>query len=90
MHRKEIKALNDKQDKLLMIQPKTVHFLDEEELFQIQAEETDQVEEASYIQNQGNYNKGFINYSKNLNLSYRSTNVATPKIRCTLSNRTNS
>ncbi|KAL1218018.1 hypothetical protein V5N11_012217 [Cardamine amara subsp. amara] len=75
---KEIKSLNDKLDKLLQIQLKTIHFVDEEQLYQIQDGETEQIAEASYIKNQGNYTKGFFSYNNNPNLSYRNPNVANP------------
>ncbi|KAG7559399.1 Retrotransposon gag domain [Arabidopsis thaliana x Arabidopsis arenosa] len=79
-HSKEIKALNDKLDKLLLTQQKQVHYITEEEHYQIQEVETTQAEEVSYIQNQGGYNKGYNPYKPaHPNLSYRSTNVANPQ-----------
>ncbi|KAG7588732.1 Retrotransposon gag domain [Arabidopsis suecica] len=78
-HRKEMKALNDKLDKLLQVQQTHVHFVSEDEQFQVQEGENDQPAEISYIQNQGGYNKGYNNYRPNPNLSYRSTNVANPQ-----------
>ncbi|KAG7556954.1 Retrotransposon gag domain [Arabidopsis suecica] len=79
-HRKDMKAMNDKLDKLLLMQQKQVHFLCEDETFQVQDGETLQSEEVSYVQNQGGYNKGYNNYKlNNPNLSYRSTNVANPQ-----------
>ncbi|KAG7578989.1 Retrotransposon gag domain [Arabidopsis thaliana x Arabidopsis arenosa] len=78
-HRREMKALNDKLDKLLQVQQTHVHFVSEDELFQVQEGENDQSAEISYIQNQGGYNKGYNNYRPNPNLSYRSTNVANPQ-----------
>jgi len=78
-HRREIKALHDKIDKLLQVQQKHVHFASEDEVFQIQEGENDQGAEISYVQNQGGYNKGYNNYRPNPNLSYRSTNVANPQ-----------
>ncbi|KAG7529568.1 Retrotransposon gag domain [Arabidopsis suecica] len=79
-HRKDMKAMNDKLDKLLLVQQKQVHFLCEDERFQVQDGETLQSEEVSYAQNQGGYNKGYNNYKQNNpNLSYRSTNVANPQ-----------
>ncbi|KAG7552312.1 hypothetical protein ISN45_Aa06g029140 [Arabidopsis thaliana x Arabidopsis arenosa] len=78
-HRKDMKAMNDKLDKLLLVQLKQVHFLCEDETFQVQDGETLQSEEVSYVQNQGGYNKGYNYYKQNNpNLSYRSTNVANP------------
>ncbi|KAG7578930.1 Retrotransposon gag domain [Arabidopsis thaliana x Arabidopsis arenosa] len=79
-HRKDMKAMNDKLDKLLLVQQKQAHFLCEDETFQVQDGETLQSEEVSYVQNQGGYNKGYNNYKQNNpNLSYRSTNVANPQ-----------
>ena len=78
-HHREIKALNDKIDKLLQVQQKHVHFASEHEVFQIQEGENDQCAEISYVQNQDGYNKGYNNYRPNPNLSYRSTNVANPQ-----------
>ncbi|KAG7564140.1 Aspartic peptidase domain superfamily [Arabidopsis suecica] len=79
-HRKDMKAMNDKLDKLLLVQQKQVHFLCEDETFQVQDGETLQSEEVSYVQNQGGYNKGYNYYKQNNpNLSYRSTNVANPQ-----------
>ncbi|KAG7559360.1 hypothetical protein ISN45_Aa05g009570 [Arabidopsis thaliana x Arabidopsis arenosa] len=79
-HRKDMKAMNDKLDKQLLVQQKQVHFLCEDETFQVQDGETLQSEEVSYVQNQGGYNKGYNNYKQNNpNLSYRSTNVANPQ-----------
>ncbi|KAG7530161.1 hypothetical protein ISN45_Un51g000010, partial [Arabidopsis thaliana x Arabidopsis arenosa] len=79
-HRRDMKAMNDKLDKLLRVQQKQVNFLSEEETFQVQDGKTLQSEEVSYVQNQGGYNKGFNNFKQNNpNLSYRSTNVANPQ-----------
>ncbi|KAG7594036.1 Retrotransposon gag domain [Arabidopsis thaliana x Arabidopsis arenosa] len=79
-HRKDMKAMNDKLDKLLLVQQKQVHFLCEDETFQVQDGETLQSEEVSYVHNQGGYNKGYNYYKQNNpNLSYRSTNVANPQ-----------
>ncbi|KAG7633122.1 Retrotransposon gag domain [Arabidopsis suecica] len=78
-HRREIKALHDKIDKLLQVQQKHVHFASVDEVFQIQEGENDQGAEICYVQNQGVYNKGYNNYRPNPNLSYRSTNVANPQ-----------
>ncbi|KAG7564187.1 Retrotransposon gag domain [Arabidopsis suecica] len=78
-HRKEMKALNDKLDKLLQVQQTHVHFVSEDEPFQVQEGENDQYVEISYIQNQGGYNKGYTNYRPNSNLSYRSPNGFVPK-----------
>ncbi|KAG7529396.1 Retrotransposon gag domain [Arabidopsis suecica] len=78
-HRKEIKALNDKLDMILLSQQKHVHFLVDDKQFQVQYGEGNQLEEVSYIiNNQGGY-KGYNNFkTNNPNLSYRSTNVANP------------
>ncbi|KAG7536948.1 Retrotransposon gag domain [Arabidopsis suecica] len=79
-HSKDIKALNDKLDKILLTQQKQVHYITEEEHYQIQAGENTQDAEVSYIQNQGGYNKGYNPYKPaHPNLSYRSTNVANPQ-----------
>jgi len=74
-HRKEIKALNDKLDRVLLSEQKHVHFLVDDEQYQVQDGEGNQLEEASYINNQSGY-KGYNNFkTNNPNLSYRSTNV---------------
>ncbi|KAG7552295.1 Retrotransposon gag domain [Arabidopsis thaliana x Arabidopsis arenosa] len=79
-HIKEIKALNDKLDKVLLTQQKQVHYITEEEHYQLQERESTQAAEVSYIQNQGGYNKGYNPYKPaHPNLSYRSTNVANPQ-----------
>ncbi|KAG7559384.1 Ribonuclease H-like superfamily [Arabidopsis thaliana x Arabidopsis arenosa] len=80
-HNKEmIQALNDKMDKFLLTQQKQVHYITEEEHYQIQEGENTQAAEVSYIQNQGGYNKGYNPYKPaHPNLSYRSTNVANPQ-----------
>ncbi|KAG7556950.1 Retrotransposon gag domain [Arabidopsis suecica] len=52
-HRKEMKALNDKLDKLLQVQQTHLHFVSEDEQLQVQEGENDQSAEISYIQNQG-------------------------------------
>ena len=79
-HRKEIKALNDKLDRILLSQQKHVHFLVDDEQYQVQDGEGNQLEEVTYINNnQGGY-KGYNNFkTNNPNLSYRSTNVANPQ-----------
>jgi len=78
-HRKEIKALNDKLDRILLSQQKHVHFLVDDEQYQVQDGEGNQLEEVSCINNQGGY-KGYTNLkTNNPNLSYRSTNVANPQ-----------
>ncbi|KAG7547979.1 Retrotransposon gag domain [Arabidopsis suecica] len=79
-HSKEmIQALNDKMDKFLLSQQKQVHYITEEEHYQIQEGESTHAAEVSYIQNQGGYNKGYNPYPHaHPNLSYRSTNVANP------------
>ncbi|KAG7564211.1 Retrotransposon gag domain [Arabidopsis suecica] len=79
-HSKDIKALNDKLDKILLTQQKQVHYITEEEHYQIQEGESTHAAEVSYIQNQGGYNKGYNPYQHaHPNLSYRSTNVANPQ-----------
>ncbi|KAG7594090.1 Retrotransposon gag domain [Arabidopsis thaliana x Arabidopsis arenosa] len=79
-HSKDIKALNDKLDKILLTQQKQVHYITEEEQYQLQEGENTQDAEVSYIQNQGGYNKGYNPYKPaHPNLSYRSTNVANPQ-----------
>ncbi|KAG7578973.1 Retrotransposon gag domain [Arabidopsis thaliana x Arabidopsis arenosa] len=79
-HSKDIKALNDKLDKILLTQQKQVHYITEEEHYQIQEGENTQDVEVSYVQNQGGYNKGYNPYKPaHPNLSYRSTNVANPQ-----------
>ncbi|KAG7552350.1 Aspartic peptidase domain superfamily [Arabidopsis thaliana x Arabidopsis arenosa] len=78
-HSKEMKALNEKLDKLLLNQQKPVHFLFDDDQYQVQDGEGNQLEEVSYINNQGGC-KGYNNFkTNNPNLSYRSTNVANPQ-----------
>jgi len=78
-HRKEIKALNAKLDMILLSQQKHVHFLVKDEDYQVQYGEGKQLEEVSYINNQGG-DKGYNNFkTNNPNLSYRSTNVSNPQ-----------
>jgi len=78
-HKKEIKLLNDKLDIILLTQQKHVHFLVDDEQYQVQDGEGNQLEEVSYINNQGGY-KGYNNFkTNNPHLSYRSTNVANPQ-----------
>ena len=56
-----------------------MHFLVDDEQYQVQDEEGNQLEEVSYINNQGGY-KGYNNFKmNNPNLSYPSTNVANPQ-----------
>ncbi|KAG7547974.1 Integrase catalytic core [Arabidopsis suecica] len=79
-HSKDIKALNDKLDQILLSQQKQVHYITEEEHYHIQEGENTQNVEVSYVQNQGGYNKGYNPYKPaHPNLSYRSTNVANPQ-----------
>jgi len=61
-HHMEMKTMNDKLDKLLLVQKKHIHFPGDDETFQVQDGETLQSEEVSYVQNQGGYNKGFNNF----------------------------
>ncbi|KAG7533278.1 hypothetical protein ISN45_Aa08g009160 [Arabidopsis thaliana x Arabidopsis arenosa] len=78
-HKNEIKALNKKLDMLLLGQQKHVHFLVDDDQYQAQDGEGNQLEEISYINNQGGY-KGYNNFKPyNPNLSYRSTNVPKPQ-----------
>ncbi|KAG7552286.1 Retrotransposon gag domain [Arabidopsis thaliana x Arabidopsis arenosa] len=77
-YKKEMNALNEKLDRILFGQQKHVHFLVDDEQYQVQDGEGNQLEEISYINNQGGY-KGYNNFkTNNPNLSYRSTNVANP------------
>ncbi|KAG7529717.1 hypothetical protein ISN44_Un124g000010, partial [Arabidopsis suecica] len=79
-HKKEIKALNDKIDNMVLAQQRNVHYILEEELTQLQDGESLTIKEVSYLQNQGGYNKGFNNYKPpHPNLSYRSNNVTNPE-----------
>ncbi|KAG7559515.1 Integrase catalytic core [Arabidopsis thaliana x Arabidopsis arenosa] len=88
-HRKDMKAMNDKLDKLLLVQQKQVHFLCEDETFQVQDGETLQ-SEVSYVQNQGGYNKGYNYYKQNNpNLSYRVPMLQTRRIKSTLKQQPN-
>ncbi|CAA7030414.1 unnamed protein product [Microthlaspi erraticum] len=70
-HRKEIKALNEKLNKLLVVQQKPVHFVTEEGDYLIQEGEINpSTKELCYIQNQGGFTKGFVPYKQHPNLSY--------------------
>ncbi|XP_023634058.1 uncharacterized protein LOC111829355 [Capsella rubella] len=73
-YKKEMKDVNDKLDKLLMSQQRNIHFVSEDDPYQILDGEGEQSEEISYVQNQGGYNKGYNPYKQNPNMSYRSTN----------------
>ncbi|XP_023644466.1 uncharacterized protein LOC111832391 [Capsella rubella] len=53
MYKKEMKAVNDKLNKLLMSQQRNIHFVSEEDPFQILDGEGEQSEEISYVENQG-------------------------------------
>jgi len=53
---KDIKALNEKLDKLFLAQQKQIHYITDEEHFQMQEGGNDQTEELCYIQNQGGFN----------------------------------
>ncbi|CAA7015129.1 unnamed protein product [Microthlaspi erraticum] len=55
-HKKEIKTLNDKLDKILTGQQKQVHFVCEDDVNQ--EGEDQQTEEVCYMSNQGGYYKG--------------------------------
>ncbi|KAG7547996.1 Retrotransposon gag domain [Arabidopsis suecica] len=69
----------DRSNRDSATQQKQVHYITEEEHYQIQEGENTQAAEVSYIQNQGGYNKGYNPYTPaHPNLSYRSTNVANP------------
>ncbi|XP_010430923.1 PREDICTED: uncharacterized protein LOC104715187 [Camelina sativa] len=78
-HRKEIKTLNEKMDKMLLATQKPVHFVNECELYQEGMEAcVERQEEVNYVGGQG-YNKFNPNYRNHPNLSYRSTNVENPQ-----------
>jgi len=47
--RKDIKALTEKLDKLLLAQQKQIHYITDEEHFQMQEGGNDQTEELCYI-----------------------------------------
>ncbi|XP_010445501.1 PREDICTED: uncharacterized protein LOC104728173 [Camelina sativa] len=80
--RKEIKALNDKMDKMILANQKIVHFVTESDVYQGYQEGMDACvegqEEVNYVGGQG-YNKFNPNYHNHPNLSYRSTNVDNPQ-----------
>jgi len=76
---KDIKALNENLDKLMLAQQKQIHYITDEEHFQMQEGGNDQTEAHCYIRKQGGFNKGYNNYKPNPNLSYRSTNVTNPQ-----------
>ncbi|KAG7556837.1 Retrotransposon gag domain [Arabidopsis suecica] len=64
-HRKDMKAMNDKLDKLLLMQQKQVHFLCEDETFQVQDGETLQSEEDQvYPPQQQTQPKPFVPYNQ--------------------------
>ncbi|MBO0175319.1 hypothetical protein J0674_24370, partial [Vibrio parahaemolyticus] len=57
-----------------------MHFLVDDEQYQVQDGEGNQLEEVSYITNNHGGYKGYNNFkTNNPNLSYRSTNVANPQ-----------
>ncbi|XP_019087564.1 PREDICTED: uncharacterized protein LOC104728594 [Camelina sativa] len=81
-HRKEIKALNDKMDKMILVNQKPVHFVTESDVYQGYQEGVEacveRQEKVNYVGGQG-YNKFNPNYRNHPNLSYRSTNVENPQ-----------
>ncbi|XP_010431083.1 PREDICTED: uncharacterized protein LOC104715368 [Camelina sativa] len=81
-HCKEMKALNDKMDKMLLATQKPVHFVTESDVYQGYQEGMEACvegqEEVNYVGGQG-YNKFNPNYRNHPNLSYRSTNVENPQ-----------
>ncbi|XP_010490332.1 PREDICTED: uncharacterized protein LOC104768097 [Camelina sativa] len=77
--RKEIKALHEKFDRILLGKQKQVISVCEAAQIQVPDGEVDPTKELCYMQNQGGYNRGFNNYRANPNLSYRSTNIANPQ-----------
>ncbi|CAA7026162.1 unnamed protein product [Microthlaspi erraticum] len=79
--RKDVKALNEKLDKLILIQStmKKVNFVSAEELVLVQEGEGNQFAKVCYISNgQGRYQKVYYNYKANPNMCYRNTDVANP------------
>lgn len=85
-HRREMKALNEKMDKLLQVSQKQVHFVGDNEGsqgYQDAGNENyaDAQAEMNYIGGQGQgFNKGFNpNYRNHPNFSYRNTNVENPQ-----------
>ncbi|KAG7592857.1 Retrotransposon gag domain [Arabidopsis thaliana x Arabidopsis arenosa] len=82
LNRKEIKALNDKIDKMILTNQKPVHFISESDVYQGYQENMEGClegqEEVNYVGGQG-YNKFNPNYRNHPNLSYRSTNVENPQ-----------
>ncbi|CAA7059685.1 unnamed protein product [Microthlaspi erraticum] len=80
--RKDVKALNEKLDKLILAQSKMkkVNFVSAEEMEPVQEGEDTQFAEVCYMSNgQGGYNKGYYNYKSNPAMSYRNTDVANPQ-----------
>ncbi|CAB81142.1 AT4g08050 [Arabidopsis thaliana] len=63
-HRKEIKALNDKLDRILLSQQKHVHFLVDDEQYQVQDGEGNQLEEVYLPQQKQGQNKPFVLYNQ--------------------------
>ncbi|CAA7044878.1 unnamed protein product [Microthlaspi erraticum] len=80
--RKDVKALNEKLDKLILAQStmKKVNFVSAEEMEPVQEGEDTQFAEVCYMSNgQGGYNKGYYNYKSNPAMSNRNTDVAKPQ-----------
>ncbi|CAA7038426.1 unnamed protein product [Microthlaspi erraticum] len=80
--RKDVKALNEKLDKLILAQStmKKVNFVSAEEMEPVQEGEDTQFAEVCYMSNgQGGYNKGYYNYKSNPAMSYRNIDVANPQ-----------
>jgi len=63
-HKKKIKARNDKLDMILLSQQKHVHFLVDDEQYQVQDGVGNQLEEVSYINNQYDYRRFIKDFSK--------------------------
>ncbi|KAL1188657.1 hypothetical protein V5N11_022899 [Cardamine amara subsp. amara] len=85
-HRREMKALNEKMDKLLQVSQKQVHFVGDNDGslgYQDAGDESfdDTQEEMNYIGGQGQgFNKGFNpNFRNHPNFSYRNPNVENPQ-----------
>ncbi|OAO97400.1 hypothetical protein AXX17_AT4G07050 [Arabidopsis thaliana] len=88
----EIKALNDKLDMILLSQQKHVHFLVDDEQYQVQDGEGNQLEEVSYINNQGfkdqvypphhqqGQNKPFVPYNQGFVPKQQSASTSAPKV----------
>ncbi|CAA7013696.1 unnamed protein product [Microthlaspi erraticum] len=88
--RKDVKALNEKLDKLVLAQStmKKVNFVSAEEMEPVQEGEDTQFAEVCYMSNgQGGYNKGYYNYKSNPAMSYETLMLLTLRTKSILNNK---